>query len=126
MNFSLEVFFDGSCPLCRREIAYYQKIDISRQLAWVDVSQTQAVCPDGYCQQDLLKRFHVRTNDGQVFSGAAGFAIMWTLLPGGWKYAGHIAKWRPVTLLLELAYRAFLPLRPWLQRRARALLDNSV
>ena len=124
MSASLEVFFDGSCPLCRREIAYYRRLDISGQLAWVDVSQNHAVCPEGYCQQDLLKRFHVKTRDGQVLSGAAGFAMMWTLLPGAWKYAGHIAKLWPVTSLLELSYRAFLPLRPWLQRRASAVLDN--
>jgi predicted DCC family thiol-disulfide oxidoreductase YuxK len=124
MSTSLEVFFDGSCPMCRREIAYYQRLDISRKLAWVDVSLNDAGCPDGYCQQDLLKRFHVRTTDGRMFSGAAGFALMWTLLPGVWKYAGHIASFWPVTSMLELAYKAFLPLRPWLQRRARAVLDN--
>ena len=110
--------------MCRREIAYYQRLDISRKLAWVDVSLNDAGCPDGYCQQDLLKRFHVRTTDGRMFSGAAGFSLMWTLLPGVWKYAGHIASFWPVTSMLELAYKAFLPLRPWLQRRARAVLDN--
>ena len=110
--------------MCRREIAYYQRLDISRKLAWVDVSLNDASCPDGYCQQDLLRRFHVRTTDGRMFSGAAGFALIWTLLPGVWKYAGHIASFWPVTSMLELAYKAFLPLRPWLQRRARAVLDN--
>ena len=75
MTASIKVFFDGSCPLCRREIAYYQRLDISHKLAWVDVSLDDAICPDGYCQQALLKRFHVRTNDGQMFSGAAGFAL---------------------------------------------------
>jgi predicted DCC family thiol-disulfide oxidoreductase YuxK len=120
MNALLNVFFDGSCPLCRQEIAYYQRLDISRRLAWVDVSLEDVICPDGYCQQDLLKRFHVKTHDGQMFSGAAGFAMMWSLLPGVWKYAGRIANFWPVTPLLELAYRAFLPLRPWLQRKARA------
>jgi predicted DCC family thiol-disulfide oxidoreductase YuxK len=124
MGVSLEVFFDGSCPLCRREIAYYQRLDVSRCLAWVDISMNHAICPDGYCQQDLLKRFHVRTPDGRIVSGAAGFALLWTLLPGAWKYAGHIASLWPVTALLELAYRVFLPLRPWLQRRAKALLDK--
>ena len=124
MSFALEVFFDGSCPLCQREIAYYQKLDIARKLGWVDVSQNHATCPDGFCQQDLIKRFHVRTNEGQVVSGAAGFALMWTMLPGAWKYAGLIAQWWPMNALLELAYRTFLPFRPWLQRRARAVLDN--
>ena len=124
MSALLEVFFDGSCPMCRREIAYYQALDVSRSLAWVDISLNHVICPDGYCQTDLLKRFHVRKPDGQMFSGAAGFALMWTFLPGAWKYAGRVASFGPVTCLLELAYQAFLPIRPWLQRRARAVLEK--
>lgn len=124
MGPSLEVFFNGSCPMCRREIAYYQRLDTFQRLAWVDVSQNQAICPDGYCQQDLLQRFHVRDLHGRMFSGAAGFALMWTLLPGAWKYAGHMASFGPITWLLELAYKVFLPLRPWLQRRLRTMVDN--
>lgn len=125
MSALLEVFFDGACPMCRREIAYYQALDVSRCLAWVDISLNHVICPDGYCQTDLLKRFHVRKPDGRMFSGAAGFALMWTFLPGAWKYAGRVASFGPVTCLLELAYQAFLPIRPWLQRRARAQIDQA-
>lgn len=110
--------------MCRREIAYYQALDASRSLAWVDISLKHVICPDGYCQTDLLKRFHVRKPDGQMFSGAAGFALMWTFLPGAWKYVGRVASYGPVTSLLEFAYRAFLRIRPWLQRRARAVLEK--
>ena len=124
MSNSLEVFFDGSCPMCRREIAYYQALDTSRRLAWVDVSANHVNCPDGYCQSDLLRRFHVRAPDGRMLSGAAGFALMWTFLPGAWKIVGQVASLWPVSSLLELAYRAFLPIRPWLQRRARAALEK--
>ena len=124
MSTCLEVFFDGSCPMCRREIAYYKRLDISRRLTCVDISLNHVICPDGYCQTDLLNRFHVRRTDGRIFSGAAGFAVMWTFLPGAWKYAGRVASFWPLTALLELAYRAFLTIRPWLQRRARAVFDN--
>lgn len=120
MNPALTVFFDGACPLCQREIAYYQRLDTAQRVAWVDVSGTDAACPDGYCQQDLLKRFHVRTPEGRWLSGAAGFAHLWLHLPGVWRYLGRVASWGPITWVLERAYRAFLPVRPWLQRRARA------
>ena len=30
------VFYDGGCPLCRREIAHYRRIDSAERLRWVD------------------------------------------------------------------------------------------
>jgi predicted DCC family thiol-disulfide oxidoreductase YuxK len=125
MQPQLTVFFDGACPLCQREIAYYQRLDTAGQMRWVDVSAADAPCPDGYCQHDLLKRFHVQCAQGRIYSGAAGFAHLWAALPGVWRYVGKVAMWPPMTWLLEVFYKAFLPLRPWMQRRAKAVLDRS-
>lgn len=115
----LTVFFDGACPLCRREIAYYQRLDKARVVAWRDVSAptSRADCPDGLCQTDLMKRFHVMDGTGQVFSGAAGFVRLWRVLPAPWSLLARVAGLPGVVHGLELAYRAFLPVRPWLQRR---------
>ena len=33
------VFYDGGCPLCRREIAHYQRIDRERRIQWTDIQQ---------------------------------------------------------------------------------------
>lgn len=120
MSTQLTVFFDGACPLCQREIAYYQRLDRAGHVQWVDVSAADAVCPNGYCQLDLLKRFHVQSAQGVMYSGAAGFARMWAALPGPWRYVGQVAMWPPITGLLEWGYRAFLPLRPWMQRIAQS------
>lgn len=124
MTSQLTVFYDGACPLCQREIAHYQQLDRAGRLLWVDVSAPNAVCPNGYCQVDLLKRFHVQTAQGQMYSGAAGFARMWLELPGVWRYLGTIAVWPPITALLELGYCAFLRVRPWMQKRAKAVLER--
>jgi len=42
----LTVFYDGACPLCRREIAFYQRLDRAQRLVWRDVAKT-VECPDG-------------------------------------------------------------------------------
>ncbi len=115
----LTVFFDGACPMCRREIAYYQRLDTRQRVGWQDVSAPASGqdCPDGLCRADMLKRFHVMDSSGQVFSGAAGFVQLWRVLPAPWSLLGRIAGLPGLVQLLELVYRAFLPVRPWLQRR---------
>jgi len=35
------VFYDGGCPLCRREIAHYQRIDRDGLIRWLDIQQSE-------------------------------------------------------------------------------------
>lgn len=114
----LTVYHDGSCPLCRREIALYQRQRGAERLAWHDVSAGAPTGPGLSCEA-AMRRFHVRDAQGRLYSGAAGFARLWRSLPG-WRVLGWLAAVPPISWLLELAYRAFLPLRPRLQRWARA------
>jgi predicted DCC family thiol-disulfide oxidoreductase YuxK len=110
------VFFDGSCPLCRREIAFYQRQRGADGIDWQDVSSMSGdacVAPGLDCAS-AMKRFHVRTPTGELKSGAAAFAELWTWLPA-FAWAGRLARLPGIAHVLELAYRAFLPVRPWLQ-----------
>ena len=113
----LTVYYDGSCPLCRREIALYQRQRGAEQLAWHDISAGAPTGPELSCEA-AMRRFHVRDAQGRLHSGAAGFARLWRSLPG-WRVLGRVAAVPPISWLLELAYRAFLPLRPRLQRWVR-------
>ena len=111
----LTVYFDGSCALCRAEIGYYGRHDTAGALCSVDVSQTGASPPHGISREGAMKRFHVRTNDGRILSGAAAFVEVWMLLPG-WRWAARIMAVPGALAALELAYRMFLPVRPMLSR----------
>jgi predicted DCC family thiol-disulfide oxidoreductase YuxK len=122
----LTVYFDGGCPLCTREIDFYRKRAGAEAVSWVDVSgldvsgvdvsetEGQTVAP-GLTREAAMARFHVRRGDGRLVSGGAAFAELWRALPG-FRRIGRIAAIWPVLPLLELAYRAFLPVRPHLQR----------
>lgn len=112
------VYFDGACPLCRREIAHYQRVDSESALCFVDVSAPNAATPAGVDRAQALARFHVRAGDGRVLSGAAAFVGVWAALPG-WRWAARVARLPGVVWVLELGYRAFLPLRPYLARWVR-------
>jgi len=113
---ALTVYYDGSCPLCRREIAHYRRLAPREPLAWVDVSAPEAALGAGLSAAEAMARFHVRTPDGTLLGGGAAFARLWLAMPG-WHWLGRLCSNRPMTVLLEAAYRTFLPVRPWLQRR---------
>lgn len=113
---ALTVYFDGSCPLCRREIALYQRLVSREPIVWVDVS-LPADCGDGLSCATAMRRFHVRDQQGHLLSGAAAFSRLWRCF-AGWRLLGWVTAVPPVSWLAEAAYRLFLPVRPWLQARA--------
>ncbi|MDD2547114.1 MAG: DUF393 domain-containing protein [Burkholderiaceae bacterium] len=113
---ALTVYYDGSCPLCQREIALYRRHPGSQAWSWVDVSQPAAL-GDGLDCAQAMARFHVRTADGALFEGAAAFSQLWRRLHG-WRGLGWLSAAPPLSWLLEALYRGFLPLRPHVQRWA--------
>jgi predicted DCC family thiol-disulfide oxidoreductase YuxK len=110
-----EIYYDGSCPLCRREIGFYRRQQGASAITFIDLSQSSQDPAGDLSHQQAMARFHVRSSDGTLRSGAAGFALLWRSLPG-FRWIGVVAGWRPVTAMLELGYRGFLPLRPVLAR----------
>lgn len=112
----LTVYFDGACPLCRREISLYQGM-APEQVQWQDVSDNGAL-PDGLTQSEALARFHVRDANGRVLSGAAAFVALWAQLPG-WRGLAGLAQVPGALWLMERAYRLFLGFRPRLQAWVR-------
>ena len=111
------VWYDGDCPLCRREIAWLRRLDRREAIAFVDVAAGSA-CPID--RSALLARFHAQEAGGPMVSGAAAFAAMWRAIPV-LRPVGLMARSPPVLWVLERAYRAFLLIRPGLQALARRL-----
>jgi predicted DCC family thiol-disulfide oxidoreductase YuxK len=113
----LMIWFDGACPLCRREIALMKRLDRRGAIDFVDLSRDS----DGQCpisKAELLARFHAREN-GRMLSGGAAFAAMWRAIPL-LRPVGELARIPLVLKLLERAYVLFLRVRPRLLRRTKA------
>ena len=108
----VEVWFDGDCPLCRREIALMRRLDRRGAIRFHDVATGQGSCPID--RAALLARFHAR-EDGRLVSGAEAFAAMWRAIPV-LRPLGLAARNRRVLGAMERLYLAFLKVRPRLQR----------
>ncbi len=122
---ALVVYFDGACPVCSAEIAHYRRQPGAEACEWVDA----AVCPEaelgpGLARDSALRRFHVRTADGDLVDGMRGFAVLWKALPRT-EWLGRIAAFGPMPVLLDVAYRAFLQVRPLWRRSSKRLPSGA-
>ena len=104
----LTVYYDGACPVCRREIGFYQK-RTGANVSYCDVAAEVCPAPD-LNREDALQRFHVRLADGALVSGAAAFLALWRATPG-FRLPATLLSARPVVALLDVAYGGFLKLR---------------
>jgi predicted DCC family thiol-disulfide oxidoreductase YuxK len=113
----LTVLYDGACPLCRREIALYRRLNSAAPVQYCDVSRPGGPLPPGRSRLELLARFHVVRSDGRVLDGAPAFIALWAVLPG-WRWLARLARLPGAPWLLDRGYQGFLRLRPRLQRWA--------
>lgn len=114
----VSVMYDGSCPVCTREIAMYRKLPTADEVQWVDISVADAPLPEGTSQKQLMQRFHVMTAEGTLLSGAEAFVHLWSQLPG-WRYLAKVCRLPGALTLMDAAYDLFLRWRPQLQRWAQ-------
>jgi 3-demethoxyubiquinol 3-hydroxylase len=121
VNTAITVFFDGGCPLCRREVGIYQRASVGLPVLWHDVDADNATLPVGLSRDQALSRFHVLKHSGeqvQLLSGAKAFTALWLQIPG-WKWLGFLGSLPVICPALEGLYRFFLIVRPQMQAFAR-------
>ena len=82
------------------------------------MSQADEVPGSDLTREQALARFHIRQADGTLLSGAAAFVAIWDDLPK-WRWAARLARLPGILPMMELGYRLFLPIRPFLARMIR-------
>ncbi|MEY3234818.1 DUF393 domain-containing protein [Aquidulcibacter sp.] len=111
-NPRVTVWFDGDCPLCRAEIALYQRLDQKAgRIAFVDLTG-DGTCP--LSRADMLARFHAQEAGGPLISGAKAFAAMWKQVTP-FQPLGYLAQLPLILPFLDWLYGQFLKVRPRLQ-----------
>lgn len=74
VQYPLTIFFDGSCPLCTREIALLTQFDDQQQLRVIDCSAVDFAPIEGHAREAMMTLIHARDAAGAWLIGAPVFA----------------------------------------------------
>ncbi|KAF0814983.1 hypothetical protein IGB42_00059 [Andreprevotia sp. IGB-42] len=81
----LTIYFDATCPLCRREIALLKKLDHRQRLACIDINAAAFnVAPLGTTVARLKATLHVQPANGAMIIGADAVRTIYRTIGLGW------------------------------------------
>jgi predicted DCC family thiol-disulfide oxidoreductase YuxK len=105
--FDVEVFFDGDCPLCLREIELLRKLDARAQrIRFTDI-QAADFSPEsvGLTFPELMRRIHGRLPTGELIEGTEVFRRLYAAV--GFRRTVAFSRWPGVSHLLDAGYSLF-------------------
>jgi predicted DCC family thiol-disulfide oxidoreductase YuxK len=105
-DFDVEVFHDGGCPLCAREMGALRRRDRRGRIRFTDIASADfdagAV---GVTWEALMSRIHGRLPDGTLIEGVEVFRRLYAAV--GFASLVKLTRLPGVSHLLDLAYRHF-------------------
>ena len=79
-----KILYNGACPVCRREIDHYRRIDRDHGAAldFADIGEPgPALSRPALSDDQVRRRLHVLEPDGRLLTGVPAFAAIWDRLP---------------------------------------------
>lgn len=105
-TWEVEVFYDGACPLCSREIRMLQRLDRARRIRFTDLAapgfDAAALGLDG---APLMEEIHGRLPDGSIVRGVEVFRRLYGAV--GFRRLVRLSRAPLVRGLLDLGYALF-------------------
>jgi predicted DCC family thiol-disulfide oxidoreductase YuxK len=102
--YPLTLYYDASCPLCRREMNFLVTRDRHCRLRLIDVSSADFVNDTRLPVAKLMARMHARRGDGALVDGVEVFRLAYEAVDLGW-------------IVLPLRSPLLAPLLDWLYTR---------
>lgn len=116
-NVAATLYYDGACPLCRREADHYRRAAGAATLAFVDIAAPEFRAADhGLDAKAVMRTLHARDAAGAVHTGIDAFAVVWRQLPR-YRPLATLTRTPVVRQLMLLGYAAFARVRPRLPGR---------
>lgn len=106
MNHNVEVFYDGDCPLCIREINMLRRLDKQNKIRFTNIADPEFdATTTGVTWQALMDRIHGRLPDGTLIEGVEVFRQLYSAV--GFEPIVKITRWPGISHLLDWAYKVF-------------------
>ena len=85
----LTIFFDGGCPLCRREVDFLQSRNQKGHLGFIDINSSDFSLDlkYGITYKQAMERIHALKIDGSIIKDIKVFQEAYDLIGLGWIYA---------------------------------------
>ncbi|MEN1678619.1 MAG: DUF393 domain-containing protein [Planctomycetota bacterium] len=105
-QWEVEVFYDGDCPLCRKEINLLRRWDKRGVIVFTDIAASD-FRPErvGVDFQTLMAEIHGRLPNGKVIVGVEVFRRLYAAVGFGWLVAP--TRVPGIRHVLDLGYRFF-------------------
>jgi predicted DCC family thiol-disulfide oxidoreductase YuxK len=106
VHHDFEVFFDGDCPLCVREIRMLQRLDRAHRIRFTDIAAPEFdAASTGVSWQTLMDRIHGRLPDGTLVEGVEVFRRLYAAVGFGPLVA--LTRLPGLRAILDLGYHLF-------------------
>ncbi len=104
--FAIEVFFDGGCPLCVREINMLRRWDRQQRIRFTDIDAAEFSAEAlGKTYEDLMARIQGRLPDGTWIEGVEVFRRLYSAV--GFGPVVWVTRLSVISQLMNLGYRVF-------------------
>lgn len=116
--FDCEVFYDGDCPLCKKEIGMIRRMDKKDRIRFTDIA-AGGFEPSAYCKtmDELMAEIHGRDAEGQWLIGVEVFRRLYGAV--GFGTLVSATRLFGVRHALDLGYKFFAKQRLRLTGRCR-------
>jgi predicted DCC family thiol-disulfide oxidoreductase YuxK len=104
--FDVEVFYDGECPLCTREIDMLRRRDDRRRIVFTDIAASGFdPASVGLDHATLMNRIHGRLPSGEIVEGVEVFRRLYTAIGFGRLVAA--TRLPGISQVFDVAYNLF-------------------
>lgn len=103
---TVEVFYDGDCPLCMREIRMLQRKDRAAKIQFTDIAAHDFDASRyGRTHAAFMERIHGRLPDGTWIEGVEVFRQLYAAV--GFRVLVAISRLPVISHVLRLCYKLF-------------------